>query len=237
MTRKPLGYKNYGSIPHLPNSRVGDGDHHCSEGQARIATSKRRDKHTEIIVQEKLDGSNVGVCKVKGLIIPLNRAGYPADSSPYEQHKLFHKWVMQPENYMRFNDCLKEGERICGEWLIQAVGTRYKLPHEPFVVFDLMKEQERLCYDELIKRVTPFNFIVPSNINPTREPMSVKDAMSILKNSQHGALEPVEGAVWRVEKKGRVEYLVKWVRQDKEDGKYFPENNNGEYIWNEYPKG
>ena len=56
---KPLGRKNYGSIPHLPGSRMGEADHKCSEGQARIATEKARDKHDRVICQEKLDGSNV----------------------------------------------------------------------------------------------------------------------------------------------------------------------------------
>ena len=54
--KKPLGHKNYGSIPHLPGSGRGPGDHSCHEGQARIATEKRRDGLDVIIVQEKLDG-------------------------------------------------------------------------------------------------------------------------------------------------------------------------------------
>lgn len=40
---KPLKVKGYGSIPHLPNSRMGTGDHHCDPGQAEIATARLRD--------------------------------------------------------------------------------------------------------------------------------------------------------------------------------------------------
>ncbi len=36
----------------------------------------------------------------------------------------------------------------------------------------------------------------------------------------HGAIDPVEGAVWRVEREGRVDFLAKYVRADKIDGKY-----------------
>lgn len=36
--QKPLGIKAYGSIPHLPGSRLGAGDHHLAIGQALIAT-------------------------------------------------------------------------------------------------------------------------------------------------------------------------------------------------------
>src|SRR5689334_18116185 len=91
--RKPLGIKSYGHIAHLPGSRMGPGDHKCHEGQMRIATEKARDRHDHIIVQEKLDGSNVGVAKVDGKILPLTRAGYLANSSPYEQHWKFEQWV------------------------------------------------------------------------------------------------------------------------------------------------
>jgi hypothetical protein len=48
----------------------------------------------------------------------------------------------------------------------------------------------------------------------------------------HGATDPVEGAIWRIERKGEVDFLAKYVRHDKVDGKYFPENNNGITTWN-----
>ncbi len=79
---KPLGRKSYGSIPHLPESRMGSADHKISEGQAIIATKKKRDKHDVVIVQEKLDGSNVGIAKKNGEIIALTRSGYIANTSP-----------------------------------------------------------------------------------------------------------------------------------------------------------
>lgn len=62
---KPIGRKNYGSIPHLHNSKLGEGDYYIGEGQERILTLKARDKHDNILVFEKYDGSNVGVAKYK----------------------------------------------------------------------------------------------------------------------------------------------------------------------------
>ena len=63
---KPLGIKSYGSIPHLEGSRITPADKHCHEGQTRIATTRKRDRHDEIIVQEKVDGSNVGIALLNG---------------------------------------------------------------------------------------------------------------------------------------------------------------------------
>src|SRR5947207_15433418 len=92
---KPLGIKAYGSICHLPGSRLGPGDHKLNPGQAKILTEKPRDKHDVIIVQEKLDGSNVCVARVSGTLIALGRAGYPAISSTYEQHRHVANWVYE----------------------------------------------------------------------------------------------------------------------------------------------
>lgn len=48
-------------------------------------------------------------------------------------------------------------------------------------------------------------------------------------------LGPVEGAVYRVERRGEVDFLAKWVRPDKQDGCYLPEVSGGEAVWNWRP--
>jgi len=238
--KKPLGRKNYGSIPHLPNSRIGPGDHKCHEGQEKIATIKARDKHDEIIVQEKLDGSNVGVVRIGDAIIPIGRSGYTAASSPYLQHHLFSDWAYTKTE--RFMSVLKDGERLVGEWLAQAHSTIYDLPHEPFVVFDLMIDEHRLIYDDFISRVGR-DFVFPYLIH-RGDPLSVKSAMEMLgPYGCHGAVDLVEGIVYRVERnklidrhsgnrKRIVDFLVKWVRPDKMDGIYLESVSGGEPVWN-----
>lgn len=229
---KPLGIKAYGSICHLPGSRLGPGDHKLNPGQAKILTEKPRDKHDVIIVQEKLDGSNVCVARVNGTLIALGRAGYPAISSKYEQHRHFANWVYERLDRFEF---LAEGERLCGEWLAQAHGTRYELKHEPFVPFDLMRRAERTAFDEFRDRLHPFGFTLPHLLS-MGPPINVAKAMELLcERGFHGALDPVEGAVWRVERKGKVDFLGKFVRPDKKDGCYLPEIGGGEAIWNWRP--
>ena len=226
---KPLGQKAYGSIPHLPYSRLGIGDHHIGDGQALIATKQTRDKNDLIIVQEKLDGSNCTVAKVNGEIVALGRSGYLAESSLYEQHQLFAKWVNANEE--RFVKLLKENERVSGEWLAQAHGTIYKLQHEPYVVFDLFTLNERATYHNFLLRVLPLGFVVP-NLVHIGQPLSIEKALKRVEVSGHGALDEVEGVVYRVERNGKVDFLTKFVKQSKVDGKYLPENNNGQTIWN-----
>lgn len=238
----PLVIKKYGSIGHLPNSRMGQGDHQCHKSQARIATRKSRDKHDLVIVQEKLDGSNVGVALVNGILYPITRSGYLAADSRLEQHWRFAQWVFTQQD--RFLAVLNEGERLYGEWLLQAHGTRYDLPHEPFVVFDLMQESGRATYRDLVERVDSFGFVLPRLLHQG-SPFSVDAALAAISTSGHGALDKVEGAVWRVERnelihpgKGGerrwvVDFLVKYVRPDKIDGCYLPGiNGNTVPLWN-----
>ena len=63
--------------------------------------------------------------------------------------------------------------------------------------------------------------------------LSIQDAMHLLSESHYGALDPVEGAIWRIERDGKVDFLVKYVRPEKIDGIYLPEvTGNGATIWN-----
>jgi RNA ligase len=241
LQRKPLGAKNYGHIPHLPGSRMGPSDYKCNEGQNRISTEKARDRHDNIIVQEKLDGSNVGIARIDGKIYALTRAGYLADTSPFEQHWLFAKWVHKQED--RFLAVLKDGERLCGEWLAQAHGTRYNLPHEPFVAFDIMQGKQRATLVEVTERIKDYSFIQPRLLH-TGSPFTIEQALEAIQVSFHGAVDPVEGAIWRVERNTlispgkshervwKVDFLVKFVRPNKLDGIYLPELTRKEAVWN-----
>jgi hypothetical protein len=228
---KPLGRKNYGSIPHLPGSRIGPGDHHVHEGQGEICCSHLRDRHDFVIVTEKLDGSNTGVARIGDEILALGRAGYLAQTSPFEQHQLFAAWVR--DNEERFRNALQPGQRIVGEWLAQAHGTRYELIHEPFVVFDLMEGDYRLPYAEIEKLGNRF---VLAHVIHRGFSMPVDVGLKAIgKNGFHGAIDPVEGMVWRVERDGEFDFMAKFVRPDKVDGAYLPEISGLDPVWNWKP--
>ena len=238
---KPLGGKGYGSIPHLPGSLVGPGDHTISEGQARICFDKPRDGEDRIFVEEKLDGCCALVAKVNGKILALQRRGYLASTSPYKQLQRWAEWVTDREAL--FNQLLNEGERLVGEWLLQAHGTRYILDRGPWIVFDLIRPRtyrgrgaafNRAIRDELEERV--FNHfpmpgvyaISPISLDKIRPWICAKGFKGF-----HNALDGPEGVVYRVEREGKVDFVAKWVRPDKVDGKYLPEISGKEAIWNE----
>lgn len=225
---KPLNRKNYGSIPHLSNSKLGKGDYFITPGQERILTEKKRDKHDTILVFEKYDGSNVGIGKKDGKIFALTRSGYEASTSPYKQHHLFADWV---EKNKRMFDCLlKDGERITGEWLLQAHGLIYNIEKEPIVFFDYFDAKNQRKPFEILEHL-PF---------PTPRLLHRGDAISVeklkpilnLKTDTIYSKENPEGMVFRVERKGKVDFLAKWVRSDFEPGKYCIGIEDDDLTWN-----
>lgn len=225
--KKPLGFKSYTKIAHLPGSRQNRDDIGITGGQARILTKEARDNKDVIIVQQKLDGSCVSIAKIDGVVVPMSRSGHRAESSPYEQFHHFAKWTYR--NFSLF-DFLEEGERVCGEWLGQAVGTIYELPHMPFVAFDIMRNGfERALHEELTDRIQ--DRIPLPQLLSNGPPLSIEKALSLLDPDVHGAKEEIEGAVWRVERDGAVDFLAKYVRHTKMDGKYLPEISGKPSIW------
>lgn len=227
---KPTGGKLYGHIFHLPGSRMGEGDRAVNEGQHRIACVKTPPdrKGDKIFVLEKLDGANCGVAKVNGEVIALNRAGYRAVTADYVHHRLWHDWVGWPENQARFARLLREGERVVGEWLVLAHGTRYCLPHEPFVPFDLITAEGRKDRQNRVKTGELFARLMAEQFTPPRllhqgTPCGIETARGRADtplSGGHGALDLVEGMVWRVERPDYVDFLAKWVRPEKVDGLY-----------------
>lgn len=228
---KPTPIKNYGSIGHLPCSRLGLGDHSLSENQAAILTDKARDHKDLIIVQEKLDGANVGVLRQDGKLVGLTRKGHRCVDSPMAQFQMFQKFINDNESKFDF---LEEGVRVVGEWLAMAHGTRYRTD-TPFIAFDIMYGHERLTYTHFLRSI---GYKLPTaKLLHIGCPISVKKIEKLIDKRQgeeygyHGSLEPVEGAVWRVEREGKVDFLGKYVRDFKEDGKYFNDDHS-KLVWN-----
>lgn len=229
---KPLNRKNYGSIPHLSNSKLGTGDHFINHGQERILTEKVRDKHDEVLVFEKYDGSNVGIGKIDNRIVALTRSGYTAKTSPYKQHHLFSDWVYK--NVMKWMDILENGERITGEWLAQAHGLKYNIEVEPIVFFDhFNSENQRSQFDYLGELAVMYGLQLPRMLHRGQS-IKTDDLLPDLNLKTNGiwAKENPEGMVYRVERKGKVDFLAKWVRSDFEAGKYIINKEESELIWN-----
>lgn len=236
--RKPLGGKAYGSIAHMPSSRLGPGDWKCTAGEQEIATSSARPGDT-VFVMTKVDGANCAVANIEGEIVPLIRAGYRARDARYDHLLRFETWALAHAD--RWRAILAPGERLCGEWLIQAHATRYDLTgREPFVPFDIIVQGKpgerrvgRRLFDDVIERCTRIGLAhVP--VLSRGPAISIEEAYrrACLPEFRFGAIDPPEGCVWRVERNGVVHFVIKWVHPDKRDGIFLPGISGLPPIWN-----
>lgn len=122
--------------------------------------------------------------------------------------------------------------------MAMAIGTTYDTSHSgfaPFIAFDLFRENKRVLTDEFVARVTSHDLPLRHCLHDGAEALSLDLIVERLGTyGHHGALEPVEGAIWRVEREGRVDFLAKYVHPHKIDGKYLPSEETGAqaiYYW------
>jgi len=226
----------YGSIPHLPGSRAA-ADKTVSPSQARRCLDESAARDDEVvIVQEKLDGSCVGIVREDGKLVARGREGRLASESRNEGRRMFAAWVA--ENESRLESAVREGEVLVGEWLALVHGTRYALTHELFAPFDLVRgpTRERATSAELSERIAATGLVMPATVH-RGAPIAIDAACMLLgEQGRHGAIDPPEGLVYRVEKAGRVVLVAKWVRLNKVDGSYLPENSGREALYHRGPR-
>ncbi|MBT0552319.1 RNA ligase family protein [Riemerella anatipestifer] len=229
---KTSNIKNYGSIGHFPNSKLGTGDHHIGAGHVRLLTERKRDAWDTVFVHEKYDGSNVGIIKWNNQILALTRSGRLAKDSRFKQHQLFALWVERRK--ATFESMLQEGERVVGEWLAQAHGIRYKINTEPIVFFDYFSpENKRWTQNNLLEKLNHYELNSPRLLHKG-DAISTELLIPILnqKTPTIESIEQPEGMVYRMERKDEVDFLAKWVRPDFCNGQYNIRTENDTPVWN-----
>ena len=122
----------YPRTPHLEGSRLQPGD----EGHDHVRLATLRDQH--VVVEEKLDGANVGISFTSGGELLLQSRGhYLAGGGRERQFAPFKQWAHAHE--ARLLERLEDRYVMYGEWLYAKHSVSYDaLPHWfcEFDVFD-----------------------------------------------------------------------------------------------------
>ncbi len=225
--------KLYPKIPHLPGSRTGIRDRHCGLMAAKRLLEESQPGDT-VIVQEKLDGSNVIVSRVNGLLVALGRDGKPCANSRNTNRRAFADWLESNRHRL---DWLLNLERLACEWLPIAHGTRYAFPHEPIVALDFFDPSgTRASLRELQGKIFDSNLRIPHVIH-VGNAISLQTALEKLgTHGFHGALDESEGLIYRLERANKVLMLAKYVRHGKTDGVYLSDHTGLEDVRNSFPE-
>jgi hypothetical protein len=141
-------------------------------------------------------------------------------------------------------------------FVANGFGSHNCLPHEPFVPFDLIHNGwDRALTAEFYQRIAAVDppFHGPRLLH-RGAPLSLEEALARLDapiesgQPHHGAVDAPEGVVYRVERGGQVDFLAKFVRPEKVDGRYLFECDEAggvrlppvelprsRFTWNQWP--
>jgi hypothetical protein len=130
----------YPRTPHLFGSKGTSDDKHLgpAESNAFIADDS-------LIVEEKLDGTNVGIHFTSAGEMKLQCRGHEITEGMHPQYDLFKQWAYAKTSV--FEDMLQDRYVLYGEWLYARHSVHYRaLPHY-FFEFDILHKQTGLFLD------------------------------------------------------------------------------------------
>jgi hypothetical protein len=133
-------FVKYPRTPHLFGSRGTDDDKHMSaEESARFVAD------ASLIVEEKLDGTNVGIHFTSAGRMVLQCRGHEITSGMHPQYDLFKQWTMGKRPVLEI--MLEDRYILFGEWLYARHSVHYRrLPHFYFE-FDIYDKQAESFLD------------------------------------------------------------------------------------------
>jgi hypothetical protein len=125
-------FNKYPRTPHLFGSKGTDDDKHMGrrESQAFVADPS-------LVVEEKIDGTNVGIHFTSAGRMVLQCRGHEITEGMHPQYDLFKQWVSVKRSL--FESMLEDRRILYGEWMYARHSVHYRaLPHYffEFDVFD-----------------------------------------------------------------------------------------------------
>jgi len=138
-------FLKYPRTPHLFGSRGTDDDKHLDEAQSRRFLAD-----DSLIVEEKLDGTNVGLHFASSGEMVLQCRGHLISEGMHPQYDLFKQWAAVKRSVLEKQ--LTDRFILFGEWLYARHSIHYRqLPHY-FFEFDIYDKQAG-CFLSLEKRL------------------------------------------------------------------------------------
>lgn len=201
----PDEFFKFPRTPHLfcsPREAV-RGDHVFSEAEREAFLSG------EILIEEKMDGANVGVSVTEGVIRAQNRGSYIQPPSDPQFQPL---WSWLAERAPELTNTLEAGLVVFGEWCFAVHSVRYNRLPDWFLGFDVYDTKAKRFWssdrrDPLLKSL---GIQSVRKIDKGRFDVERLRRLLISTTSAYGD-QPVEGLYLRRESPGWVESRAKMV--------------------------
>ena len=215
--------KKYPRTPHIEGSNLQEGDFDLSQ----IPFTYLKNKY--LVIEEKVDGSNVGISFKNGELILQNRSHALEGGYKERQYDLFKVWVNTYSD--DFYKVIGERYIIYGEWMYAKHNIYYdNLPHY-FLEFDVYDKENNVFLDtksrrELLKDLNIFSVpVLKEGYFKT-----YKEILDLLSNSiyisEDVSSRLMEGLYIKIEEDNIVKERFKYVRKQ---FKQVQEGNNDFY--------
>ena len=210
-------FTKYPRTPHLFGSRGTDDDKHLDEAESlRLITDD------SLIVEEKLDGTNVGIHFTTAGRMVLQCRGHEITAGMHAQYDLFKQWTMVKRPVLE--TMLEDGLILFGEWLYARHSVHYRgLPHY-FFEFDIYDKERQtfLALDARLAKLDGTGILTVPVVHRgavTREELvdliGPSQFDSVFENPLTGRTDNLaEGLYLRSEVVGRVNERAKFVRPE-----------------------
>jgi hypothetical protein len=133
-------FVKYPRTPHLFGSRGTDDDKHLGHAESLVFIAD-----DSLIVEEKLDGTNVGIHFASTGRLVLQCRGHEITPGMHPQYDLFKQWTMAKRTVLE--SMLQDQLILFGEWLYARHSVHYRrLPHY-FFEFDIYDKQRQQFLD------------------------------------------------------------------------------------------
>jgi hypothetical protein len=133
-------FMKYPRTPHLFGSRGTDDDKHLGQQESLDFITD-----ASLIVEEKLDGTNVGIHFNSAGRMVLQCRGHEITTGMHAQYDLFKQWTMGKRPVLEA--MLEDRLLLFGEWLYARHSLHYRrLPHY-FFEFDIYDKQRQIFLD------------------------------------------------------------------------------------------
>lgn len=140
MGRSHEEFVKYPRTPHLFGSKGTDDDKHMGEAESLGFVADR-----SLIVEEKIDGTNVGIHFASDGKMALQCRGHLITEGMHPQYDLFKQWAVVKRPV--FEERLRDRFILFGEWVYARHSVHYRrLPHY-FFEFDIYDKQIRAFLD------------------------------------------------------------------------------------------
>lgn len=211
------GFVKYPRTPHLFGSRGTDDDKHLGKQESLDFLAD-----PSLIVEEKLDGTNVGIHFRSTCRMVLQCRGHEITTGMHAQYDLFKQWTMGKRPVLEA--MLEDRLLLFGEWLYARHSLFYRrLPHY-FFEFDIYDKQKKVFLD-LTSRLdlldgtgivtVPIVYRGSVTADQLHELIGPSQFDSVFENPLTGRTDNLmEGLYLRTEAEGRVTGRAKFVRTE-----------------------